>query len=151
MKSTTLVTRQTRLYGLALLALLFQGCASTPEESTALSKEPPATSVAASGSSRRIFAHCEPAEAVKQTAGMVGDHVLITWAWNNASDRVASLEVPAVVLRVDSPYVVVAFDKRIPNLEFYSAIWLNSGHIKAMPDGAFGVDPCSATLKQGQW
>ena len=151
MKSSTFVARPGRLYGLTLLILLLQGCASTPEESTAISKETPATSVAAPASSRRVFERCEPAEAVKQYAGRVDEHVLITWAWNNASERVASLEVPAVVLRVDSPYVVVTFDKRIPNLEFYSAIWLNSEHSKAMPDGAFGVDPCSATLKQGQW
>ena len=151
MKSTNPIKRRTRLYGLALLALLLQGCASTAEEPEAASKELAATSVAAPGSTRRVFAHCEPAQAVKQYADMAGEHVLITWAWNNASDRVAALEVPAVVLRVDSPYLVVAFDTRIPNLEFYSAIWLNSGHIKAMPDGAFGVEPCSATLKKGQW
>lgn len=150
------VRRQTLAYGVALLML--QGCVSTPEEAAAANPVPAAANqeivlspTAVPASNRLVFEGCEPAEAVKDYADMVGEDVLISMAWQNASERITNLEVPAVVLRVDSPYLVVAFNPDIPNVEFYSSVWLTSGHIKAMPDGAFGVDMCSATLKKGEW
>ena len=149
------ITRQTLAYGVALL--LLQGCASTPAEKAAVTvpeaanQEIVLSPTAVPASNRLVFEGCEPAEAVKDYAGMVGEDVLISMAWQNASERITNLEVPAVVLRVDSPYLVVAFNPDIPNVEFYSSVWLTSGHIKAMPDGAFGVDMCSATLKSGGW
>jgi hypothetical protein len=132
-----------------ILLLLSQACDTTPPSSSTEGKERPLTAKA--NSKRSIFENCKPAEEVERYADMVGKKVLITWAWQQASDRAASLEVPAVVLRLDSPYVVVDFDRRIPSLEIYTFAWQSSGHIKAMPDGAYGVDPCSATLNRGQW
>jgi hypothetical protein len=156
MTLNALVTPQTLAYGVALL--LLQGCASAPEEAAAVNPAPVAANqeivlspTVVPASNRLIFGGCEPAEAVKDYADMVGEDVLISLAWQNASERIANLEVPAVVLRVDSPYLVVVFNRKVPNLEFYSSIWLNAGHIKSMPDGAFGVDMCSATLKKGGW
>jgi hypothetical protein len=154
-------THHPLLLGVSLM-LLLQGCTSTTQDAAAVHPDTdPNVDVATQeivlnptvvpSSNRLVFEGCEPAEAVKGYADMVGEDVLVSMAWKNASERIANLEVPAVVLRVDSPYLVVAFNRKVPNLEFYSAIWLTAGHIKAMPDGAFGLDMCSATLKKGGW
>jgi hypothetical protein len=150
-------TLQPLLLGVSLMVLL-QGCTSTSQDATAVhpdadvvTQEIVLNPTVVPSSNRLVFEGCEPAEAVKGYVDMIGEDVLISMAWKNASERIANLEVPAVVLRVDSPYLVVAFNRKVPNLEFYSAIWLTAGHIKAMPDGAFGLDMCSATLKKGGW
>ncbi len=151
MKLNPMTQRPSLLSGAILLTLLLQGCASEPQDYGAAKVEIVPIVATNTASNRRIFTDCDSAEAVKEYADLVGEHVLISWAWINASEKVNALEVPASVLRVDSPYLVVAFNPDIPNVEFYSSIWLTSGHIKAMPDGAFGVDMCSATLKKGEW
>jgi hypothetical protein len=150
-------THHPLLLGVSLM-LLLQGCTSTTQDAAAVhpdadvaTQEIVLNPTVVPSSNRLIFEGCEPAEAVIGFADMVGEDVLISMAWKNASERIARMEVPAVVLRVNSPYLVVVFNRKVPNLEFYSSIWLNAGHIKAMPDGAFGVDMCSATLKKGGW
>ena len=151
MKLNSIIPPQSLLPGAALLALLLQGCGSQPQDIGAASVEVVPTVATDTASNRRVFEGCDSAEAAKEHADMVGEDVLISWAWIDASEQMNALEVPASVLRVESSYMVVAFNPDIPNVEFYSAVWLTSGHIKAMPDGAFGVDMCSATVKKGKW
>jgi hypothetical protein len=89
---------------------------------------------------------------VQRHEALVGENVLITWAWKKGmNESTAGLQVPATVLRIDSPYLVVAFDRRVANLELFTSVWIYSGHIKSNPDGSFGVDPCSASFEKGGW
>jgi hypothetical protein len=132
-----------------ILLLLLQACASAPTDSSPDHEPSPATTEAKA--SRRTFEGCDPAKEVERYSDRVGENVLITLAWENQNSKSAELQIPALVLRLESPYVVVDFDRDIPNLKFYTSIWLYSGHVKAMRDGSHGVDPCSATMKKGQW
>ena len=82
---------------------------------------------------------------------MVGEKVFVTWAWKEMREGTANVEVPAAVLRIDSPWVVGTFHPGVANLQLYTSVWLYSGHIQANADGSFDVDPCSATLEKGGW
>ncbi len=148
MKSKSTVTHR-RLLIAPMILLLAQACATAPPESGAESEGLAATTEAKS--TRRIFKNCDPAEKVEGYADLVGEKVLIDLAWEDEKAKSAQLQIPAKVLRIESPYVVVDFDKQVPNLQFYVSVWLYSGHVKAMADGPHGVDPCSATMKKGQW
>jgi hypothetical protein len=134
-----------------LAALLMQGCSSTPPAADAGGAGPEVTSQSPTGSNRRVFEGCDPAEEARRYERLAGEKVLITWAWQDTSAASAGLKVPARALRVDPPQVEVTFDPRVPNLELLTSVWLYSGHIAANPDGSFRVDPCSATLEKGGW
>ncbi|MGI9431339.1 MAG: hypothetical protein ACR2PQ_03950 [Myxococcota bacterium] len=108
------------------------------------------TRSANTGSTRRVFEGCDPVEAARRYEGLVGERVSIQWAWEDEDAASASLRVPAVVLRVDPPQVVVAFESGIRNLPFFTSVWLYSGHVQALPDGSFGVAPCSATIERDE-
>ncbi len=137
--------------GVALLALVGQGCDSTSREAEEAEAKRPVPTVDMGESNRRVFEGCDAAEVASSHAPLVGEKVLVTWAWQDADAASAGLEVPAVVLRIDSPRVVVNFDSRVPNLELLTSVWLYSGHITANADGSFGVDPCSASFEKGAW
>ena len=130
---------------LAWTWLVIAGCAAPPPGETA--PRPPDDAATPSGSNRRIFPGCVGTEAARAHSGLVGQRVRITWAWERMGEASAALRVPATVLQIDPPDVVVRFDADIPNLELFTSVWLYSGHIRARPDGSFGVDPCSATLE----
>jgi hypothetical protein len=138
-------------YGVALLTLLLFGCASAPQEEVAKAPAPTPAATAEPKSNRRVFEGCDPAKEASRYESWVGENVLVTWAWKEMSSAAAGLEVPAAILRVDSPYVAVTFNPNVANLELFTSVWIYSGHIKSNPDGSFGVDPCSATFKKGSW
>jgi hypothetical protein len=158
MKSNPVISPRVIAWGLPLMLLLSPGCRSTPPEQTGDSEAPtttseaPATSSEAQpGSDRRIFEGCVPAEAVERYESWAGEHVLITFAWKDMKGTAADLNVPAQIVRIDSPDVVVGFDPRVPNLDLYISVWTYSGHLEGRTDGAYGVDPCSATFEKGRW
>jgi len=135
-----------------LLLLLIQACSSTPPQQAIVESEAPAaTDRSQSASNRRIFEGCIAEKEAMRYAGLVGESVLITFAWKDMKESVADLKVPAKVLRIDSPDVVVGFDSRVPNLNLYASVWSYSGHITGRSDGTFGVDPCSANIELGDW
>jgi len=151
MDPTNSIERRIMVHSLLLLLLLLQACSSTPPVPIAESEAPAATEEAQSSSNRRIFEGCVPEKEARRYESLVGESVLITFAWKNMGDATADLKVPAKVLRIDSPYVIVGFDPRVPKLDLYISAWIYSGHIKGQGDGTFGVAPCSATIKKGGW
>ncbi|MDJ0864944.1 MAG: hypothetical protein QNK03_02475 [Myxococcota bacterium] len=147
---------------IALLALLVSACTTgtaTTEPRDAVGPSPDApSSVSQSGakgaasSNRLVFEGCEPVAEARRYAHLVGEEVLIRWAWTDAmSQPGARLLVPAVVLRIDPASVAVRFDPGVANLQLYTSVWTSSGHIRGNADGSFAVDPCSATLQRGSW
>jgi hypothetical protein len=145
------IMRRTRAHGVPLLLLLLQACSSTPPEPIAENEAHAVTSEAKPSSDRRVFEGCAPAEEVERYESLAGEAVLITFAWKDMKNPAANLKVPARVIRIDSPDVIVGFDPRVPNLDLYTSVWSYSGHIKGRSDGTFGVDPCSATMEKGSW
>ena len=137
---------------LLILLLLPVGCSSTPE-SAGESESAVATKEAGTASNRRVFGGCNPESEVKRYEGLVGKKVSVTFAWKKdvMREEVADLKVPAGVLRIESPFVAVDFDRKMPNRELYISAWIYSGHIRGLSDGAFGVDPCSASIEAGGW
>jgi len=146
------VERRVVVHGLPLLLLLLQACSSVPpQESITESQAPAATKQAQADSNRRMFDGCIAEEEAMRHESLVGESVLITFAWKDSEDSIADLKVPAKVVRIDAPYVLIGFDPRVPNLHLYASVWSYSGHIKGRSDGTFGVDPCSATFEEGGW
>lgn len=145
------VTHPILVCGVSWLALLVGGCAPTSQAKSTEHAERPAATEAGAESNRRIFEGCDPVEEARRYEGLVGESVLITFAWTSTKGAAADLKAPATVIRIDSPYVTVAFDPRVPNLDLYASVWTYSGHIKGQSDGTFRVAPCSATIEKGGW
>ena len=144
----------------ALSALLLTACASTGTDAREAEAQAGAAKAAAAAPGhssgphapgRRIFEDCVSADAVLRYEHLVGERVLIRWAWNDPDAPSAQLRVPAHVLRLDAEAVAVDFDARMPNRAVYISAWMYSSHIRANSDGSFAVDPCSATFERGGW
>ena len=151
-----------------LLLFFLQACDSTPPEPRVEDEAPPTATDTPPPpvpefevpeieippeleTNRLIFEDCDPAEQAEGYADLVGEKISITFAWKEMDESTADLKAPATLLRIDSPSVVVNFDPRIPNREFYATAWIYSGHIEAQSDGSFAVDPCSAKIEKGGW
>ncbi len=136
----------------------------TPESANAVAE---ATTPAASGppaapiletpdptsarSNRKIREGCDPVLEAARHEEFAGEPVFITFAWQDMGPHAAELATPAMVLSIEEAWVLVRFDRRIPNLQLFTSVWTTSGHIAPRPDGSYGVDPCSATFEKGGW
>ncbi len=148
---------QRGLIALSIASVAFAAsCATSGNDDPAPTQARPLPTDAAvpvrnhAGSNRRVIEGCDPVEAAEQARALVGKRVTIQWAWKQMGAASADLRVPAAVLAVDPPEIVVTFDPNLRNVELFTSVWLTSGHITARPDGSFLVAPCSATIARSE-
>jgi hypothetical protein len=95
---------------------------------------------------RRVAEDCDPAQETLNYTELIGSRALATLLWNEASDDAAALEIPIHVTSIAEGGVTVRF-LAFPMREQYMHVWMGSGHIAALGDNVFLLDPCSATLE----
>lgn len=95
--------------------------------------------------SRRVAEGCDPVEESLKYEELVGRRALTILSWNGMSERAANLKIPVNVIGIEDGAVGVRF-MDFPMRTQYLGIWLGSEHIKAGEQGAFLLNPCSATL-----
>jgi len=92
---------------------------------------------------------CDPAAETRKYEDLVGTRALATLLWTEApahrSDLVA-VEIPVHVTSIDEGGVSVRF-LSFPSRADYMFLWLESGHITALGNNTFLLDPCSANLE----